>query len=145
MNNGTARILVVDDDPTIRLLAREILEQNGFTVTEADNGRNALEHFAATGGDLVLLDVMMPELDGFATCQRLRQTPAGSQVPIVMMTGLEDSASIQRAYDAGATDFIVKPIIWSILAQRARYILRASNALREVAGRAGKGALGLVE
>ncbi|MDG4549705.1 MAG: EAL domain-containing protein [Candidatus Contendobacter sp.] len=136
MNNGTARILVVDDDPTIRLLAREVLERNGYVVAEAENGSQALRHFAATGGDLVLLDVMMPELDGFATCQQLRQMPTGSQVPIVMMTGLEDSVSIQRAYDAGATDFIVKPIIWSILAQRVRYILRASNALREVAGRA---------
>lgn len=136
MNNGTARILVVDDDSTIRMLARETLEQNGFAVTEADDGEDALHRFAATGGDLVLLDVMMPRLDGFATCQRLRQTPAGSQVPIVMMTGLEDPASIQRAYDAGATDFIIKPIIWSILAHRVRYILRASAALREVAARA---------
>ncbi|MDG4597765.1 MAG: EAL domain-containing protein [Candidatus Contendobacter sp.] len=136
MNSGTARILVVDDDPTIRLLAREILEMKGFVVLEADNGGDALQHFAATGGDLILLDVVMPKLDGFATCQRLRQTSGGLHVPIVMMTGLEDSASIQRAYDVGATDFIVKPIIWSILAQRVRYILRASKALREVAGRA---------
>lgn len=136
MNSGTARILVVDDDPTIRLLAREILEMNRFVVIEADNGGDALQHFAVTGGDLILLDVMMPRLDGFATCQRLRQTPGGLHVPIVMMTGLEDSASIQRAYDVGATDFIVKPIIWSILAQRVRYILRASKALREVAERA---------
>ncbi|HRD48770.1 MAG TPA: EAL domain-containing protein [Candidatus Contendobacter sp.] len=136
MNNGTPKILMVDDDPMMRLLASEMLEQDGFTVLEADSGEEALRQFAATGADLILLDVIMPGWDGFATCQQLRQTPAGSQTPIVMMTGLGDEASIQRAYDAGATDFIVKPIIRPILIQRVRYVLRASAALREVAARA---------
>ncbi|TVR64994.1 MAG: EAL domain-containing protein [Candidatus Competibacteraceae bacterium] len=136
MSDETASILVVDDDPLIRLLAREILEQDGFVVVEATHGEEALQQFAATGADLVLLDVLMPGLDGFAACERLRQTPSGLHLPIVMMTGLEDEASIRRAYDAGATDFIAKPIHWPVLAYRLRYILRASAAVRELAWRA---------
>lgn len=133
MNNGIAKILVVDDDLMMRLLASEILEQDGFTVAEAENGEKALQQFVATGADLILLDVIMPGWDGFTTCEQLRQTPAGSQTPIVIMTGLDDEVSIQHAYEVGATDFIVKPIIGPILSQRVRYVLRASAALREVA------------
>jgi len=77
MDSGKAKILVVDDDPVIRLIATETLEQNGFTVVEADNGEDALQIISATGCDLVLLDVVMPRLDGFATCRRLRQPPLG--------------------------------------------------------------------
>ncbi len=136
MNSPIATILLVDDDPTMRLLVHEILEQGGFSVTEAENGAEAIAHFVAVGADLILLDVIMPGLDGFSVCAQLRQTWAGSQVPIVMMTGLDDEASIQRAYDTGATDFIIKPIIGIILVQRVRYVLRASAALREVEQRA---------
>ncbi|MCC8988170.1 MAG: EAL domain-containing protein [Candidatus Contendobacter sp.] len=136
MNNEIANILVVDDDPMMRLIAREILEQDGFVVHEADNGQAALRQFAATGADLILLDVIMPGWDGFATCERLRQAPVGAWTPIVMMTGLDDAQSIQHAYEVGATDFIVKPIIGPILVQRVRYVLRASAALREVAAQA---------
>lgn len=136
MNNRITNILVVDDDPVMRLLAHEILEQDGFAVREAVNGQEALRQFAATGADLILLDVIMPGWDGFATCRRLRQAPAGERTPIVMMTGLDDAESIQCAYDVGATDFIVKPIIGPILVQRVRYVLRANAALREVAARA---------
>ncbi len=136
MNNEIAKILVVDDDPVMRLLVSEILEQDGFVVLEADSGEEALHQFAVTGADLILLDVIMPGWDGFTTCAQLRQLPTGSQIPIVMMTGLDDEASIQHAYNAGATDFIVKPIIGPILTQRVRYVLRASAALQEVAARA---------
>jgi diguanylate cyclase (GGDEF)-like protein/PAS domain S-box-containing protein len=136
VNHKIAKILVVDDDPMMRLIASEILEQDGFSVAEAESGEEALQQFVATGADLVLLDVIMPGWDGFTTCEQLRQTPAGSQTPIVMMTGLDDEASIQHAYNAGATDFIVKPINRPILVQRVRYVLRASAALREVAAQA---------
>ncbi len=134
-NDSQIRILVVDDDPVIRLLVGETLEREGFAVTAAENGETALAIFAARPCDLILLDVMMPGLDGFAACARLRRTPAGKRVPIVMITGLDDESSIRRAYDAGATDFITKPLNWLILAQRARYLLRASAAMRELAWR----------
>ena len=136
MNSPTAKILLVDDDPMMRLLVHQILEQEGFRVAEASDGADAIAYFVAAGADLILLDVLMPGLDGFSVCAQLRQTSAELQVPIVMMTGLDDEASIQRAYDAGATDFIIKPIIGIILVQRVRHVLRASAALREVERRA---------
>lgn len=117
---------------TIRLLVREALEQAGFLVEEAEDGRQALTMFQQLTPDLVLLDVMMPELDGFQTCAALRKMPHGEHIPIVMLTGLEDEGSIHKAYEVGATDFITKPINWVLLGHRVRYLLRASRAFTEL-------------
>jgi PAS domain S-box-containing protein len=125
--------LIVDDDPSMRLLIRQTLERVGFACEEAENGNQALQRFAAAQPDIVLLDVMMPELDGYETCARLRAMPGGATVPVVMLTGLDDDESIDRAYQVGATDFISKPITWGVLGYRVRYLLRASRALRDVA------------
>ncbi|HEU5284186.1 MAG TPA: response regulator, partial [Burkholderiales bacterium] len=125
--------LIVDDDPMMRLLIRQTLERVGFVCEEAANGNQALERFASAQPDIVLLDVMMPELDGYETCARLRAMPGGATVPVVMLTGLDDDESIDRAYQVGATDFISKPITWGVLGYRVRYLLRASHALRDVA------------
>jgi len=131
-----ARVLVVDDDFLARLLIGEALKPEGFRLTEADNGELALAAFAAKPFDLVLLDVVMPGLDGFATCSRLREMPGGKHASIVMVTALDDSFAIEQAYRVGATDFITKPINTYILIHRVRYILRASAAMRELAWRA---------
>lgn len=128
-----ATVLVVDDDPMMRLLIREALERSGFSCHDAENGADALTTFGKVKPDVVLLDVMMPVLDGYATCTRLREDPSGKLVPILMLTGLDDSDSIDRAFAVGATDFIGKPITWGMLAHRVRYILRASQAFRELA------------
>jgi diguanylate cyclase (GGDEF)-like protein len=126
------RVLVVDDDPTMRLLVREALIPDGHTVIEAPDGEAALRAFADSGPDLVLLDVQMPGIDGFEVCSRLRSRPDAEHTPVVMMTGLDDLDSIQRAYDTGATDFITKPLNWLILRHRVRYLLRASATLKEL-------------
>ncbi|ETX00419.1 MAG: hypothetical protein ETSY2_39120 [Candidatus Entotheonella gemina] len=125
-------VLVVDDDVTLRFLARETLEQAGFAVDEAEDGREALEIFGNKRHDIVLMDVNMPAMDGFDACKVLRTLAAGNAVPVLMMTGLDDVASINRAYEVGATDFITKPINWTILTHRVRYLLRASRALKSV-------------
>ena len=125
--------LIVDDDTMMRLLIRQTLERSGFVCHEAHNGQMALEMVPLTQPDIVLLDVVMPELDGYAVCERLRRDPAGALIPVLMLTGLEDTESINRAYEVGATDFISKPITWGVLAHRVRYILRASAAFRELA------------
>lgn len=122
-------ILVVDDEAGQRLLAGASLRQGGFTVLEAEDGQQALALFQREPPDIVLLDVVMPGLDGFAVCEALRDLPGGRHLPIVMVTGLDDVESIERAYQAGATDFITKPIQWLVLHHRVRYILRASQAL----------------
>ncbi len=132
MQERRPTVLIVDDDAIARLLAREALEQSGWLVTEADNGRLGVEAFVHHRPDLVLLDIMMPEMDGFAVCAELRRMPEGRHTPVLMMTGLEDYQSITQAYDAGATDFIVKPINGILLGHRVRYMLRAGHAMREL-------------
>lgn len=120
-------VLVVDDDSTQRLLARAALEQAGFTVQEAEDGLAAVEMAANERPDLILLDVEMPNLDGFGACSTIRKMPDFAETPIVMLTGREDDESVQSAYDSGATDFVSKPISWSLLAHRVRYIMRVSS------------------
>ncbi len=120
-------VLVVDDEPMMRLLARESLEGAGFRVTEAADGREALEICRQRHPRIVLMDVNMPVMDGFEACRRLRESAFGRHTPILMMTGLDDLDSIRRSYEAGATDFVNKPINWLILAQRVEYMLRAGR------------------
>ena len=125
-------VLLVDDDPVARLLTTSILVQHGLTVHEAGNGAEALASFREHLPDCVLLDALMPGMDGFATCEALRRLPGGAQVPVLMLTGLEDEESIARAYEVGATDFFVKSNQWTLLAQRTRYLLRASKMRQEL-------------
>ncbi len=125
-------VLVVDDDPIVRILARQMLEADGFTIAEADDGTTAIDFFTNQLPDLLLLDVKLPTLDGFTTCERLRSLAGGDHIPVLMITGHDDVSSITRAYEAGATDFISKPINWLILKQRLRYMLRAGQVLEEL-------------
>ncbi|MDH3689655.1 MAG: EAL domain-containing protein [Gammaproteobacteria bacterium] len=121
--------LVVDDDRMFRVTARAALEQAGFDVDEAENGRIALAKFGEQYPDIVLLDIVMPDMDGYATCAAFRELPFGTHVPIIMLTGLDDEESIKRAYEAGATDFITKPVNYLILTHRMNYVLRTSRYL----------------
>jgi diguanylate cyclase (GGDEF)-like protein len=128
----TACVLVVDDDTASRLLVRTTLARAGLEVLEAADGARALECAKAKLPDLVLMDVSMPVMDGFSACEELRKLPGGSRVPVVMMTGLDDVESIERAFEVGASDFLTKPIQWTLLAHRVRYILRASAAINDI-------------
>ena len=133
MNTASQRatpvVLIVDDDLIMRMLAREALEVAGLAVEEAENGVHALEIYQRVHPDLVILDVMMPEMDGFAACTALRLLPGGDRTPVLFMTGLDDVESISHAYDVGATDFLSKPWNGLILSQRVRYMLRAGQNL----------------
>ncbi len=124
------RILVADDDATSRVLMRAAFEESGFVVTEADNGEKAVELFHAQRPDLVVLDVVMPKMGGFEACTEMRRH--SSHTPILMLTGLDDIGSINRAYAVGATDFATKPINWVLLGHRLRYLLRSSDAMASV-------------
>jgi diguanylate cyclase len=116
--------IIADDEDIGRLLLAESAEQVGLAPLTYEDGAAALEAALAQGAALVLLDVDMPGLDGYAVCRRLRSDPRFTSVPIVMVTGHEDSAAIGRAFDAGATDFISKPVNWALLPRRLEYILR---------------------
>lgn len=124
--------LIVDDDAVMRLLARAALEASGWSVEEAGNGREALEAYQQLHPKVVLLDVMMPEMDGFTACAALRKLPEGAHTPILIMTGLDDYHSITQAYDAGATDFLTKPLNGLLLTHRVRYIVRSSLVLQKL-------------
>jgi diguanylate cyclase (GGDEF)-like protein/PAS domain S-box-containing protein len=136
MNRGLTEealtVLVVDDDPVMRQMIREVLEEQGCKVAEAKDGEEGLSAFSRLRPDLILMDVIMPKLDGFDACRRLRGLPSGEHIPVLMMTGLDDKDSIKRAYGAGATDFITKPINWELLAHRLRFIQRAGRAFQEL-------------
>jgi diguanylate cyclase (GGDEF)-like protein len=126
------RALVVDDEPSIRLLARGTLEQAGFLVEEAEDGYQAIASIEQSMPDLILLDVLMPGIDGFCVCKHINSLSADHPCAVLMMTGLDDHESIQEAYDAGATDFIIKPINWQILSYRAKYIARTNQAFKDL-------------
>ncbi len=125
-------VLVVDDDLSLRLSIKAALKKSDLDVREAENGRVALEVLQDLEPDLILMDVMMPEMDGFETCMAIRQFPDREHIPILMVTGMDDVESTKRAFEAGATDFISKPINWVMLAYRAQYMLRASLASNEL-------------
>ncbi|MBL8362309.1 MAG: EAL domain-containing protein [Rubrivivax sp.] len=131
--DAVPRILLVDDDEVNLLLTALALRERGFDIVEASSGEQALEHLSGWTPDVIVLDAMMPGLDGFATCQRIREMPGFENVPILMLTGLDDDASIAHAYEVGATDFFVKATQWSLLAGRLRYLLRSSRTRIELA------------
>jgi len=132
-----ALVLVVDDDDIKRILTRETLEKAGFAVEEAVNGVDAVKAARDLQPDVVVMDVFMPEMDGFEACAAIRRLPGGEHLPILVVTSGDDTEAIERAYDVGATDFMAKPINWPLLGHRLRYIDRASWAFREsVEGRA---------
>ena len=125
-------ILVADDDPMIRLLAVQTLTSKSFEVLQAENGEEALELFKTRSPDLVLCDVMMPVLDGFELCSAIRAMKSEVQVPIVVLTGLNDARSIRQAYAIGATDYCEKPVNWELLPYKLDFIMRASSTFNEL-------------
>jgi signal transduction histidine kinase len=130
--DSAGSLLIVDDDEIVRSLMRAALEQDGFTVTEATDGQAAFDLCVKRQPDLMIADVVMPGKDGFELCRDLRQRPETAHLPILMATGLDDTPSIEKAYECGATDFISKPISWLILSHRVRYMLRAAHAFEEL-------------
>jgi len=127
--HSPAVVLVADDDPVMRLLMLEMLDSVGLVGIEAEDGAQAVDLAHARAPDLILLDVEMPKMDGFAACRAIRDLPNGATVPIVMVTGGDDLEAVTNAYEAGATDFVSKPINWPILGHRVLYVLRASDAI----------------
>jgi predicted signal transduction protein with EAL and GGDEF domain len=131
MNESTANIpttvLIVDDDPGARLLLGTALEMAGFTVISAADGATALRLFRSQPVDCVIMDVVMPGMNGFDACAALRSLPGNPHVPILMQTSLDDMESVNRAYNAGATDFSSKGVNPMLLAQRVKFLVRTKQ------------------
>lgn len=125
-------ILVVDDDRSMRIALSKAVAQDNYVLELARNGQHALELSQRRMPDLILMDALMPEMDGFIACRRIRQLPGGEEVPILMITGLEDEHSIARAFSAGATDYVPKPVHFALLRQRVARLLQASKAEQHV-------------
>src|SRR6195952_1664767 len=126
------KVLLVDDDEVNLLLTAIALRERGFAITEATSGEHAIRLLADWLPDAVVLDALMPGLDGFGPGREMRVLPGFESLPVLMVTGLDDDASITRAYEAGATDFFVKSTQWSLLAGRLRYLLRSSRTRVEL-------------
>src|SRR5450830_1854998 len=127
--NKRGVVLVADDDPVMRLLMLEMLGQVGLDGIEAEDGVQAVTYFQSMAPDLILMDVEMPNMDGFSACREIRRIETGAAVPIIMVTGGDDIEAVTNAYEVGATDFVSKPINWPILGHRVLYVLRASDAI----------------
>ncbi len=126
------RVLIVDDDAALRMLVAECLGGAGMAVDEAADGQQALTVFERQRPDIMLLDVMMPGMDGFEVCRALRCLSGGEDIPVLVVTGLDDTESLERAYAVGATNFITKPINWPNLPHQVNYALRLSRAFADL-------------
>lgn len=127
-----ARILIVDDDPMMRLLMSEALDNDCYDIAEFDNGFDAIEDIRNYPPDMVLLDVKMPGMSGFEVCTRIREKFDEYDIAVVMVTGLDDSESIEKAFELGATAFINKPINPITFPYRIQYQLSARHAFIEL-------------
>ena len=122
-----AIVVVADDDAATRYVVSSTLAHEGFSVIEASNGQEAIDAFKESRPDVILMDVEMPGIDGYQACSVIRKCDGGVDLPVVMVTGHDDPESVNLAYEVGATDFISKPINWSLIGHRLRYILRGAR------------------
>jgi CheY-like chemotaxis protein len=123
------RILVTDDDPIMREFAAVYLSTPTAVVETADCGEVGLEKLAIGNYDIALVDIDMPGINGFEMIERIRANPDFRRLPVVVVTSNEDVASIDRAYRAGATSFVTKPVNWRLLSYQLRYVLSAQKHL----------------
>lgn len=131
MNSHAKHILIADDELTARLLMKAALEKSGFEVMTAESGEDALRKFNESAFDMVMLDVDMPGLNGYEVCSRLREL-AGEELPVILVTGMDDLESIERAFEVGATDFLSKPVNWTLVGHRLKYLFRAYGVVQDL-------------
>ena len=129
----TMRILFVDDDPILREFAVVNLATEHASVETAPDGAEALSAIAAHAPDMVLLDLEMPTMDGFEVLKALRASPKHRDLPVIVVTGREDVDAVDRAFAAGATSFVVKPLNWRLLSHQLRYVHRTAMNERQMA------------
>ncbi len=128
-------ILVIDDEQSTRWLLRRMLESDGYLVEETKSAAQGLELLTIHRPSIILIDGLMPGMTGFEFCAEMQKRPRELQTSVIMITALDDQTSIDRAYEAGAADYVTKPIHWPILRQRLRRLLRTERAERELEAR----------
>jgi diguanylate cyclase (GGDEF)-like protein/PAS domain S-box-containing protein len=121
-------LLIVDDDPFMRGMLQNLLKKEGYRIAVASEGRKALEEFQRNQPDLVLMDAAMPIMDGFKACIELKKLKSGADVPVIIITSLDDEQSVDKAFESGAVEYVTKPVHWAVLRHRVEVILRARHA-----------------
>ena len=125
-------ILLIDDDHITRMQIRRFLEHENYQIAEASNGKEGIDAYQRLHPDMVLVDGVMPIMDGFECCAQLQTMPNADHTPVLMITGLDDQSSVDRAFAAGATDYVTKPIHWAVLRQRVRRLIQQSQLLQQL-------------
>ena len=131
-SDDVPQVLIVDDDRSTRSTLRYTLQRDGFKVEEAADGAQALTMLKRFHPDVILMDAVMPVMDGFTACARMQEMPGCASIPVLMITALEDNSSVERAFAAGASDYIPKPIHYAVLSQRVRRIIEANRAEKRI-------------
>jgi len=128
----TPVVLIADDDPSIRLVLRHTMERSGYHVIEVENGLEAVQVAIRQIPDLIIMDAVMPVMDGFRATEEIKKLEKCEATPILMATSLDDDQSIARAFEVGASDYITKPFNWSVLKHRTIRMLFAADAERKI-------------
>ena len=123
---------MVDDDRSMRLALKNVFKKDDYVIKEAGNGMQAISICQRDMPDLVLMDAMMPEVDGFTACERIRQLPNGANTPVLMITALDNEEAIVKAFAAGASDYVPKPIHFAVLKQRVSRLIEANKVEKHV-------------
>jgi len=125
-------ILVVDDTPIQLKIVIAIMEREGFQVEVTQSGREAIEKVRQQRPDLILLDIVMPEMDGFAVCEALKAEPVTADIPVLFLTGQDEEDKIVKAFDVGAADFVAKPVNPPELLARVNTHLKLATTIQEL-------------
>jgi diguanylate cyclase (GGDEF)-like protein/PAS domain S-box-containing protein len=131
-NNRATRLLVVDDDETFLLMIRKVMSNSGFIVVACNNGEDALEICRDITPDMILMDICLPGASGIEICRQIRQTTDYATLPILLVTANSDREIVRKGYEAGATDFLTKPLDWNLFAHHAEYLVQAGRAMGEL-------------
>ncbi|OUS14041.1 hypothetical protein A9Q89_00780 [Gammaproteobacteria bacterium 53_120_T64] len=126
------KLLIVDDDRTIRLALKNIFTEQAFQIFEARDGQQAISFCQQDTPDLILMDAIMPEIDGFEACKTIKALPNFNDTPILMITSLDDDMAINKAFSSGATDYITKPLNFTVLKERVSRLLQANRVEKRV-------------
>jgi len=125
------KILIVDDEPSIIVPVQFLMEQNGYDVMVAFSGEEAMEIIAEKKVDLILLDIMLPVIDGFEVCQRVRENPQWNKIKIILLTALGSDANVEKGLALGADAYITKPFSNVDIVEKVKELLENSNEARE--------------
>ena len=132
INDAEILVQIIDDDKIIRSMLTKVLEKSGYRIISSDNGKSGIEQYIHEKPDLILLDVLMPDMNGYEVCAELRKPEYDKSLPILMLTGLDDVASVNEAFSVGATDFVTKPINLALLGERVKYALKGKEMYHEI-------------